>query len=139
MMPPASVYLWIMLLHGGAACRDPATVLGDACEPDVTLAASASLPPTLTWAPDCAVGLLRVATEPGNHMWSIASEPESDLTPTNQIRSGVIYGTVPPKCRQLGDLVPLTPGDTYRVLLHVRDSQGKDALVGTRLFSVPSE
>jgi hypothetical protein len=138
MMPPARAYPWILLLYGGTACSDPA-VLGDACEPDVTVETTGAAPPTLTWTPDCAVGIFRITTEPGDQLWSIASDPEPDHPPTNQIRSGVIYGTVPARSHQFGDLIPLNPGDTYRVILHVLDSRGGDAVVGTRLFSVPTE
>jgi hypothetical protein len=128
-----------MMLCGAAGCSDPATVVGDACAAEVTLMASPTLPPTLTWTPDCAVGTLSVTTEPGDLLWTIFSEPQPDLTPTNQIRSGVIYGIVPAESRQSREPVPLTPGQSYRVILHVIDSHGDDTLVGTDLFGVPTD
>ena len=69
----------------------------------------------------------------------IASESQPDLTPTNQIRSGVIYGIVPAESPQFREPVSLTPGQTYRVILHVIDSHGDDTLLGTGLFGVPTE
>jgi hypothetical protein len=96
-------------------------------------------PPALTWTPDCAVGSLAITTEPGDLLWSISSEPEPDLTPTNRIRSGVIYGTVPALARQSREPVPLVPGQRFRAILHVVDSHGADTLVGTGLFTVSAE
>jgi hypothetical protein len=136
----ASLFCWPVLLYGAAGCRDAASVLGDACEPEVSVAATAGLSPTLTWTPDCAVGSLMVTTEPGDLLWHISSEPEANFTPTNRIRSGVTYGTVPELARQTGDrAVPLSAGQTYRVVLHVIDSQGQTTLVGKGLFEASAE
>jgi hypothetical protein len=121
----ASLFVWPVLLCGTAGCNDAATVLGDACEPEVSVAAGAAVPPTFTWAPDCAVASLEVTTEPGNLLWQINSDPETGLTPTNRIRSGVVYGTVPAMTHEVGDgALPLAPGQPYRVFLQVLDSQG---------------
>ena len=131
--------LGVTLLVGAAGCGEPATVGGDACPADVAVAASTALVPTFIWMPDCAVGSLAVTTEPGDLVWSVASDPDVDLTPTNRLRSGVIYGTVPPDAHQFGELVPLAPGQSYRVLLRVVYSRGDNALVGTGAFEVPVE
>ena len=92
-------------------------------------------PPTFTWTPDCAVGSLTVTMEPGDLLWQIRSEPDADLTPVNRIRSGVAYGVVPAMSREFGgDAVALAPGQPYRVILHVSDSQGHTMLVGQGVF-----
>ena len=80
-----------------------------------------------------------MTTEAGNPLWSIVSDPEADFTPTNQIRSGVVYGIVPEQAHQFGELEPLSAGQAYRVFLHVVDSHGEDTLVGSGLFQVPAE
>ena len=72
-------------------------------------------------------------------MWSITSDPEADLTPTNRIRSGIIYGVVPPQAHQFGELVPPTAGQAYRVFLRVVDSRGETTLVSTGAFEIPAE
>jgi hypothetical protein len=127
------------LLFGCAGCREPATLSGDACGPETAIAADAGIPPTLTWVPDCAVGSLAVTTEAGNPMWQVNSDPEADHTPTNRIRSGVVYGVVPEQAHQFADLVPLASGQAYRVFLRVVDSRGDNTLVGTGMFEVPAE
>jgi hypothetical protein len=131
--------LGFSILFGATGCREPATLSGDACGPATDLAASAALPPALTWVPDCAVGSLSVTTDAGDLMWSIHSEPEADLTPANRIRSGIIYGMVPEQAQQFGELVPLTAGQSYRVFLRVVDSRGDNTVVGTGMFEVPAE
>ncbi len=127
------------LLLGSAGCGDPATVIGDACGPETAVAATAALPPTITWTPDCAVGSLSVTTEAGDPLWSIVSDPEANLTPTNHIRSGVVYGVVSQQAHQFGELEPLSAGHEYRVFLRVVDSRGESTLVGSGLFQVPAE
>jgi hypothetical protein len=82
---------------GVLGCSEPATLIGNACQPGVTLTVSQTAPPEFAWTPSCDVGTLRVTTEVGNPMWQIGSEPQADFTPTNQIHSGVLYGVVPPK------------------------------------------
>ena len=127
------------LLVGSTGCGDPATVGEDACAPETAVTATAALAPTFTWLPDCAVGSLAVTTEAGDPLWSITSDPEADLTPSNRIRSGVTYGIVPKDADQFGDLVPLTAGQAYQVLLRVTDSRGDVTLVGTGSFEVSVE
>ena len=81
-----------------------------------------------------------MTTEPGDLLWQISSESEPDVTPTNRIRSGVTYGTVPELAQESGDgAVPLSAGQAYRVILHVIDSQGHTTLVGQGLFEAPAE
>jgi hypothetical protein len=115
-----------MALLGALGCSDAATVIGNACEPEVALTVGATAPPEFTWVPACDVGTVYVTTEAGNPMWQIRSEVQADLTPTNQIRSGVVYSTVPAKAQHFLDPVPLEAGQTYRVVLFVTDSHGDD-------------
>jgi hypothetical protein len=127
------------ILFGSTGCGEPATLSGDACVPETAVAASAAVAPALTWVPDCGVGSLSVTTEAGDLMWSISSDPEADRTPTNRIRSGVIYGVVPQEAHQFGELAPLSVGQAYRVFLRVVDSRGDITLVGSGMFQVPAE
>jgi hypothetical protein len=134
----ARLPLWCMSL-GALGCSDPATLIGNACEPGVALTVSVTAQPEFRWAPDCDVGTLYVTTEAGNPMWQIGSEPQAGFTPTNQIQSGVIYGTLPTKTQAFIEAVPLEPGQTYRVTLFVTDSHGEHTGVGNTTFSAPAE
>jgi hypothetical protein len=134
----ARLPVWCLSL-GALGCSDPATLSGDACEPGVALTVSATAQAEFRWAPDCDVGTLYVTTEAGNPMWQISSEPQADFTPTNEIQSGVMYGTLPTKTRALIEAVPLEPGQTYRVILFVTDSHGEQSGVGNTTFSAPAE
>jgi len=130
--------LWGMTL-GALGCGEPATLIGDACTPEVAFTVVATAPPEFRWTPACEVGTLYVITEFGNPMWQISSKPQADLTPTNHIQSGVVYGNVPMTAQQFGDLAPLEGGQTYRVALSVTDSEGERSQVGEATFTVPGE
>jgi hypothetical protein len=120
-------------------CSEPATLIGNACEPEVAFTVAATTPPEFRWMPACDVGTLYVITEVGSPMWQISSKPAADLTPTNHIQSGVVYGAVPTTAQQFGDLAPLESGQTYRVALSVTDSEGVRTQVGQATFTAPSE
>lgn len=130
---------WPIALVGVLGCSESATFLGNACEPSVAVVVAGTTPPAFTWAPDCAVGTLYITTDVGNAMWLISSDPEADLTPTNRIASGVVYGVVPAGAQQFGDLVALEAGQQYRVFLSVTDSHGDRTRVGAGTFGAPSE
>jgi hypothetical protein len=129
----------LALLTAFLGCSDPPTFIGDACQSDIAITVSAATGPQFDWTPTCAVGILHVTTEAGDPMWSISSKPQADFTPTNRIQGGVMYGTVPPDAQQVVQVVPLVPGETYRVLLDVINSEGEITLVGKNTFSGPAE
>jgi hypothetical protein len=79
---------------GALACDSP-DFLGPACSGMIALAVSPETAPRFSWAPECAVGGVYVIDERGQPMWDVQSDPEPDLTPTNHILSGVVYGQVP--------------------------------------------
>src|SRR5919199_2777434 len=87
--------LWGMSM-GLTACGEPATLVGNACHSEVTPTVSDSVPPEFRWTPECDIGTVFVTTEAGNPMWQISSQPRDEVTPTNEIHSGVIYGVLPP-------------------------------------------
>ena len=119
-------------------CSDPALPTG-ACESGVALTVSATAQPEFRWVPECGVGALYVTTEAGNPMWQINSKPQPDFTPTNDIQSRVVYGTMPTKTQALIEAVPLEPGQTYRVILFVTDGQGEQTRGGNTTFLAPAE
>ena len=130
--------LWCTTL-GALGCDEPAALVGNACKPEVAFTVVATSPPEFRWTPACDVGTLYVITEFGSPMWQIDSKPQADLTPTNHIQSGVVYGTVPTTAQQFGDLAPLETGQTYRVALSVTDSEGEPTQVGEATFRAPGE
>ncbi len=138
-MPQIARSLQWSLAVSTLGCSEPATVIGNACAPEVTITVVATAPPEFRWAPACDVGTVFVISEVGAPMWQISSKPQADLTPTNHIQSGVVYGTVPASAQQFGELVALAPGEIYRMALRVTDSEGEPTQVGEATFSGPSE
>jgi hypothetical protein len=133
-VPMIRLTLSIVVLSA-LGCNDDATIAGDACEPNVSLSVSSTPVPEFTWQPDCGIGVLHVTAEGGGTVWQINSNPQSDFTPTNDIRSGVTYGTVPAGAQEFIPAAPLESGQVYQVYLNVSDSQGESIPVGTSTFT----
>jgi len=133
------LHRWPLGLLGAVAGCDSAGFLGPACQPGLVVAVTDSPQPAFTWTPECEVGTVYVTTDVGNAMWTISSVPESDLTPTNRIASGVLYGVLPAEAEQFGDLKPLEAEHQYHVFLGVTDTQGRSTQVGEAAFTIPSE
>jgi hypothetical protein len=128
----------ICLLSTGLlfACGDSEPLLPEgACTGNVLVTVSSGLTPEMTWTPNCGVGVLLVAPIEGGLAWQISGVPGADQVPTNPIRSGVIYGILPPGTHQFFEMAALEPGRSYAVALHVVDREGTRALVGSESFT----
>jgi hypothetical protein len=118
-----------------AACSEPPTLLGDACTSEVVVTVTEAAPPVVQWAPECEVGTLYVTTDAGTPVWQIHSVPEADLTPTNHIQPGVVYGVLPPQTQVFIGPTDLVADQAYHLSLIVTNSQGDDTTVGMGTFT----
>ncbi len=121
---------------GLAGCStEPARVTGaTACEGTAEASVTAGLTPVITWQPECTIGTLQVGDSGGNITW-LVTDSGNGAPPLNGLRSGILYGTVPPEGQQsLLGLSPLQAGTSYLLILRVLDDQGGSHLVDTLTF-----
>lgn len=87
--------------------------------------------PRFEWVPRCLISEVIVFDEnTAEVMWTLFS---SGGDQPNTIRSGLVYGEVPPDTQQEGAPQPLTPGTTYRVTMSATN-EGEVSVIGTRTF-----
>ncbi|HJU88692.1 MAG TPA: hypothetical protein VJ672_04830 [Gemmatimonadaceae bacterium] len=87
--------------------------------------------PRFEWVPRCLISELAVFDENTAELkWTLFS---SGGERPNTIRSGAVYGVVPPDAEQDGAPQPLIPGTTYRVSLSAT-FEGEVSVIGTRTF-----
>ena len=86
---------------------------------------SAGTSPTVTWSPDCAIGSIQVAKQfGGDVMWHAFGARNAQDIPSNTLRSGIRYGTLPAGATQLGPAQALSVDTSYSVLVEAYDPQG---------------
>jgi len=120
----------VVLAALAVACSDSNGPDDDRCEDAVTVVASSSTTPTISWTPVCTVAQLRVAEAvDGDEMWAIISSG-------NTIPASVVYGVTPTGATATRLPLPLSVGIEYRVVVSVLDpSSGQFLVTGTTSFT----